>query len=140
MALPWRGGMIAAPQPVTLTGMSKINKARETAAKRGIGNYERHIFLCIGPDCCSEEEGQKAWGQLKKAAAKLNGSGESGRIYRTKVGCLRICEYGPTAVVYPEGTWYGGLTPENLGRGIEEDLANGHEVSDLVIGRNPLPG
>ena len=65
---------------------------------------------------------------------------ESGRIYRTKVGCLRICEYGPTAVVYPEGTWYGGLTPENLDRVIEEDLANGHEVSDLVIGRNPLPG
>jgi (2Fe-2S) ferredoxin len=140
MALPWHGGMIAAPEPVTLPGMSKINKARETAGKRGIGNYERHIFLCIGPDCCSEEEGQKAWGQLKKAAAKLNGSGESGRIYRTKVGCLRICEYGPTAVVYPEGTWYGGLTPENLDRVIEEDLANGHEVSDLVIGRNPLPG
>lgn len=41
-------------------------------------------------------------------------------------------------MVYPEGTWYGGLTPENLDRVIEEDLANGREVTDLVIGRNPL--
>lgn len=75
--------------------MSDIDEARKTAGKRGIGNYERHIFLCIGPDCCTEEQGQAAWGQLKKAAAKLNGSGESGRIYRTKVGCLRICGIRP---------------------------------------------
>ncbi|MEO8539296.1 MAG: (2Fe-2S) ferredoxin domain-containing protein [bacterium] len=119
--------------------MSKINEARETAEKRGIGQYERHILLCIGPDCCTPEEGQAAWGQLKKAAAKLNGSGDRGKLYRTKVGCLRICEFGPTAVVYPEGTWYGGLTPRNLERVIEEDLRNGQEVSDLVIGHNPLP-
>lgn len=123
----------------TLLPMSKINKAREAAEKRGVGNYERHIFICIGPDCCTSEQGEKAWGQLKKATAKLNGSSEKGRIYRTKVGCLRICEFGPTAVVYPEGTWYGGLTPENLDRVVEEDLRHGREVTDLVIGRNPLP-
>ncbi len=86
-------------RPIWHTGvMADIDSAREKARSRGLGDYDRHIFLCIGPDCCSEEEGQKAWGQLKKAAAKLNGSGESGRIYRTKVGCLRICEFGPTAV------------------------------------------
>ena len=119
--------------------MSKIKKAREEAEKRGVGNYERHIFLCIGPDCCSSDEGDRAWGQLKKAAAKLNGSPDHGRLYRTKVGCLRICEYGPTAVVYPEGTWYGGLDRENLDRVIEEHLGDGREVTDLVIGRNPLP-
>ncbi len=118
--------------------MPDINEARETAQKRGVGGYDRHMLLCIGPDCCTPEEGATAWSQLKKAAARLNGSSESGKLYRTKVGCLRICEFGPTAVVYPEGTWYGGLTPENLERVIEEDLANGKEVTDLVIGRNPL--
>jgi (2Fe-2S) ferredoxin len=119
--------------------VSKASKARDKAVERGIGSYERHIFLCIGPDCCSSDEGERAWGQLKKAAAKLNGSSDRGRIYRTKVGCLRICEYGPTAVIYPEGTWYGGLTPENLERVVEQDLARGEVVEDLVIGRNPLP-
>ena len=88
--------------------MSKrFEKARKEAEKRGVGGYERHILLCIGPDCCSSKEGDEAWGYLKKRAAQLNGSPDSGRVYRTKVGCLRICEQGPVAVVYPEGTWYG---------------------------------
>lgn len=117
-----------------------IEGARAAAARRGIGEYGRHIFLCIGPDCCTPEEGERAWGQLKKAAARINGSPDRGRLYRTKVGCLRICEFGPTAVVYPDGTWYGGLTPENLDRVIEEHLTAGREVPDLVIGRNRLPG
>jgi (2Fe-2S) ferredoxin len=118
----------------------KLDKARHEAGKRGVGGYERHILLCIGPDCCSEKEGAEAWAQLKKRCAQLNGSSDSGRVYRTKVGCLRICEQGPVAVVYPEGTWYGGLDRDGLDRVIGEHLANGREVADLVIGRNPLPG
>ena len=35
---------------------------------------------------------------------------------------------------------YGGLDRENLDRVIDEHLAKGNEVEDLVIGRNPLPG
>jgi len=119
--------------------MSELEKAREEALVRGVGRYERHIFLCIGPDCCTEEEGAAAWGQLKKGAAALNGSTDRGRVYRTKVGCLRICEQGPVAVVYPEGTWYAGLDRENFERVIREDLGAGRVVEDLVIGRNPLP-
>jgi (2Fe-2S) ferredoxin len=118
--------------------VTDIEEARASAEKRGVGQYERHMFICTGPDCCTPEVGQAAWNQLKKAAARINGSGERGRLYRTKVGCLRICEYGPTGVVYPEGTWYAGLTPENLERVISEDLENGRVVEELVIGRNPL--
>jgi (2Fe-2S) ferredoxin len=117
-----------------------LAKAKQEAAKRGVGDYERHILLCIGPDCCSEKEGAEAWAQLKKGVAALNGSGDRGRVYRTKVGCLRICEEGPVAVVYPEGTWYAGLDHAALARVIEEHLGAGREVSDHVIGHNPLPG
>ncbi len=70
--------------------------------------------------------------------AQLNGPSQEWRIFRTKVGCLRICQAGPTAVVYPEGTWYGGLSPEALDRVIEEDLGRGQAVEDLRIGENPL--
>ena len=104
----------AAGEAVDWRWMSDIDKARESAVNRGVGSYERHIFICTGPDCCTPEQGAESWAQLKAAAAKLNGSPERGRIYRTKVGCLRICDQGPTAVVYPEGTWYGGLTRDNV--------------------------
>jgi (2Fe-2S) ferredoxin len=118
----------------------QLDEARAEAERRGIGGYERHILLCIGPDCCTEAEGAAAWAQLKSGVAKLNGSSERGKIYRSKVGCLRICKQGPTAVVYPDGTWYGGMHPEALARVIAEHLGEGRVVEENVIGRNPLPG
>lgn len=133
---------VAPPTPSTLDAMDEptqdLDAARAEAAQRGVGRYERHIFLCVGPDCCTAEEGAAAWSQLKIGVAKLNGSSDAGRIYRTKVGCLRVCTEGPVAVVYPEGRWYGGLHPESLGRVITEDLSLGCAVPELQIGSNPL--
>lgn len=115
-----------------------IEEAKAEAQMRGVGSYERHIFLCIGPDCCTPEEGQASWNRLKRRSAEINGSADGGKVYRTKVGCLRICTQGPTAVVYPEGTWYAGLNPAALDRVIDEHLVHGREVPDLKIGENPL--
>ena len=28
-----------------------------TAAKLGIGGYQRHVFLCTGPTCCTSSAG-----------------------------------------------------------------------------------
>ena len=71
--------------------------------------------------------------------ARLNGSPDSGRVYRTRVGCLRICKDGPVAVVYPEGTSYAALDGEGLKRVIDEDLGPGQPVTALQIGSNGLP-
>jgi (2Fe-2S) ferredoxin len=114
----------------------QLKKAREEAQRRKVGSYERHIFICIGPDCCSTATGEKAWAKLKKRLAELD---PEGRVYRTKVGCLRICCDGPTAVVYPEGTWYADAEGAILDRIIEEHLIAGRPVEEKVIGRNPLP-
>ncbi len=120
----------------TIDGLSG---ARAEAERRGVGGYGRHVFLCIGPDCCTTEEGASAWARLKRGVGELNARAEEPPIYRTKVGCLRICESGPVAVVYPEGRWYAGLVPEALDRVIAEDLGQGRPVLDHLIGKNPLP-
>ena len=117
---------------------SRFAEAAAEAARVGVGGYRRHIFLCIGPDCCTEEEGASAWAQLKSGVAALNRRDGDSHVARTKVGCLRICRQGPTAVVYPEGTWYAGLDPAGLERVIRDDLGAGQVVEDLVIGTNPL--
>jgi (2Fe-2S) ferredoxin len=116
-----------------------LEAARAKAQLRGVGGYGRHMLLCIGPDCCSAEAGEAAWAQLKRRAAEINGSSDTAsKVYRTKVGCLRVCEAGPVAVVYPEGTWYGCLDAANLERVIASHLESGEPVPELMIGENRL--
>ena len=56
-----------------------------------------------------------------------------GTVLRTKADCLRICEQGCIAVVYPEGTWYAGLDSEKLDRIIDEHLIGGKPVKELTF-------
>jgi len=101
--------------------------------KAGVANAERHLFLCLGPDCCPTAEGEHVWEFIKQRVR------ETGlKAMRTKAACLRICAGGPWLVVYPEGTWYGAMTSERFERILQEHLIGGKPVNEWLVARNDL--
>lgn len=105
--------------------------------QRNIGGYQKHFFLCTAGSCCDNATAEASWAYLKKRCAELGLT--DGPLYRSKAGCLRLCQAGPIGVVYPDGTWYGHLTPANIERVLQEHILGGRPVDDLLIATNPLP-
>ena len=137
-------------------------RLRTIASALSIGGLQRHIFLCAqqsNPRCSTYEEGKQVWRQLNRATKALDIASAppawrgnlsrsatpvqqgNGTVLRSKVDCLRICEQGPIAVVYPDGVWYHSVAGEVLDRIVQEHLVGGRTVDEYVFAVDDLhPG
>ena len=90
--------------------------------------FRSHVLICGGTGCTSS--GSQAL--FTKLEGELQAKGLENEIKIVQTGCFGLCALGPIMIVYPEGTFYSRVTPEDIPEIVEEHLLKGRIVERLV--------
>ena len=96
--------------------------------------FRFHVFVCDqqkpeGVPCCSARESGKVVEALRR---EIGARGLGNHVQVTVCGSLGLCEHGPNMIVYPEGVWYSGVRPEDVGEIVESHFREGTPVARLT--------
>lgn len=95
--------------------------------------YRAQVLVCGGAGCISS--GCKAVHQALVDEIAKTGISDEVKVIET--GCIGTCELGPVLVVYPDGTFYQQVKPEDVYTIVQEHLLKGRIVPRLLY-RDPL--
>src|SRR3982750_1986925 len=87
--------------------------------------YSRHVLVCTGEFCSPDRRGRQIYSLLADLLQREDLLFGPRRVKRGETPCLGVCSAGPIVVVYPDGIWYYGVTPELLERIVVEHLKQG---------------
>jgi (2Fe-2S) ferredoxin len=104
-----------------------------------------HLLLCATPSkalCCPDPAiGAASWDTLKRLVREWgleDPARPEGIVLRNKADCLRLCAEGPVLLIWPEGSVYGGVTPERIERILHEHVLNGRPIQEWLLRRYAL--
>lgn len=102
--------------------------------------FDKHIFICTNqrpPDsprrCCGEAHGMAIVDAFKK---KIKERKLPIKVRAQRTGCLDVCLYGQTLVVYPEGVFYVGVELEDIDEIIDKHIIGNQHVERLLLTRD----
>jgi NADH-quinone oxidoreductase subunit F/NADP-reducing hydrogenase subunit HndC len=96
---------------------------------------KRHILFCNGSDC-KKKGNKKAYKHMKKTLK----SAKQPFARCSKTQCLGACKHAPVMVLYPEGTWYSGVTKaEDIETIVEKHIVAGCPQQDRILHQMPQP-
>jgi (2Fe-2S) ferredoxin len=103
--------------------------------------FDKHIFICTNQRAgkpgekpsCGETHGLEIVESFKK---KLKDKKLPIKVRAQRAGCLDVCLYGQTIVVYPEGIFYVGVEQKDVDEIIEEHIINNRPVQRLILDKS----
>lgn len=96
---------------------------------------EHHIFVCASfraggdPKGTCHKKGSTDF--LAYIENEILDRGMNAQV--TSTGCMKVCDYGPAMVVYPEGVWYGPVESEDTIDAILDAIEDGEIARDYLI-------
>ncbi|MBQ9779191.1 MAG: NAD(P)H-dependent oxidoreductase subunit E, partial [Clostridia bacterium] len=101
-------------------------------ANEAAGKIRKHVLICGGTGCTSS--GSAALRAALEAELAAKGIADEIKIVTT--GCFGLCALGPIMIVYPEGTFYSMVKPENIAEIVDSHLIGGKVVEHLEAKEN----
>lgn len=92
-------------------------------------NYRAHVLVCAGSGCVSND----SFDVLAELDKQLKKAGLEEEVRTVKTGCFGLCVAGPIVVVFPEGTFYCKVKPDDVAEIVEEHLLKGRIVRRLLF-------
>ncbi|MBF0282888.1 MAG: (2Fe-2S) ferredoxin domain-containing protein [Magnetococcales bacterium] len=98
---------------------------------------QHHVFICMNRRPEGHPRGScqalGAGAVLDAFAAEVEKRGLFEKVFITGTFCMGPCDKGPTVVVYPEGVWYGKVTPQDVPEIFSKHLEGGELVERLRL-------
>lgn len=98
---------------------------------------EKHVLVCTHKrpsdhekGCCMDRGGKEL---VDAFAQEFEAKSLWGRFKLNTTSCLGVCEEGPALLIYPDGTMYGKVKPEDVANIIETHLIGGEPIEELKV-------
>ncbi len=90
--------------------------------------YRSHVLVCGGTGCTSSGSEQI----ITELEKEIKAVGLEEEVKVVKTGCFGLCALGPIMIVYPEGSFYSRVHPEDIKEIVDEHLLKGRIVKRLL--------
>ena len=90
--------------------------------------YRSNVLVCGGTGCTSSNSERI----IKVLRDELKAKGLDKEVNVVRTGCFGLCALGPIMIVYPEGSFYSMVKPEDVPEIVEEHLLKGRIVKRLL--------
>lgn len=91
---------------------------------------KRRVLVCQGGPC-NHAGAALVWGHLRNEQKRLDLRTTGEGMMSARTSCLGPCHLAPVVLVFPEGTWYGGVDETGVDRIIAGHLLQGQPVAAL---------